>query len=49
MLFSDFHTELNSITSQGLTFPSECTTSGMTAEEKMVEYMISTSTICVAP
>jgi len=47
VLFSDFHVE--DATTGGTTFPKECTTTTMTPQEKMLEYMIFDLDACVAP
>jgi hypothetical protein len=47
VLYSDFHAE--DATTTGSTFPAECTTTGMTAQEKMVEHMLFDLDDCLGP
>ncbi len=46
VLYSDFHVE--DATTSGTTFPDECVTTGMTPQEKMLEFMIFDLGSCVA-
>ncbi len=48
VLFSDFHVA-NSGSSGGMTFPAECTTGPMTAQEKVLEFMIFDLSNCIMP
>jgi hypothetical protein len=48
VVFSDFHVE-NSDGSQNTTFPSECSSAGMTPQEKLLEFMLFDLTSCVSP
>jgi hypothetical protein len=53
VLFDDFHVEnhgfINSGSAYNLTFPSECAAGAMTAQEKLLEFMIFDLGSCVAP
>ncbi len=48
VLYSDFHVEDQEFFTQP-TFPAECVTTGMTPQEKMLEFMIFDLGSCVAP
>src|SRR5262249_31151353 len=47
VLYSDFH--VSDATSAGRTFPTECTTGTMTAQEKTLEFMLFDLASCVGP
>jgi hypothetical protein len=47
-LFDDFHVE-NATNNKGLIFPAECPTGAMTAQEKMLEFMIFDLSSCLIP
>ncbi|MEO6774834.1 MAG: hypothetical protein ABI467_17800 [Kofleriaceae bacterium] len=47
VLYSDFH--VSNATSGGVTFPAECTTGTMTAQEKTLEFMLFDLASCVGP
>jgi hypothetical protein len=48
VLFSDFHVT-NANSTSGYTFPSECNNTPMTAQEKVLEFMLFDLASCVAP
>jgi hypothetical protein len=48
VLFDDFHVE-NVSNAEGLIFPSECVAGAMTAQEKLLEFMIFDLSSCVTP
>jgi hypothetical protein len=48
VVYSDFHVE-NSNGSNGQTFPNECAGGGLTAQEKLLEFMLFDLTSCVTP
>ncbi len=48
VVYSDFHVE-NSGGSNGQTFPNECAGGGLTAQEKLLEFMLFDLTSCVSP
>jgi len=48
VVFSDFHVE-NSNGNGGLTFPAECPAGAMTAQEKMLEFMLFDLASCIIP
>ena len=47
VLYSDFH--VSNATSGGATFPAECTSGAMTAQEKTLEFMLFDLASCVGP
>jgi len=53
VLFDDFHVEnhgyINQDSAYGLTFPAECAAGAMTAQEKLLEFMIFDLGSCVTP
>ena len=53
VLFDDFHVEnhggVNSGSAYGLTFPAECSSTAMTPQEKLLEFMIFDLGSCVTP
>ena len=48
VLFDDFHVE-NVGDSEGMTFPSECLAGPMTAQEKLLEFMLFDLSSCIVP
>src|SRR5262249_54061451 len=48
VVYSDFHVE-NATQSQNVVFPNECTSTPMTAQEKLLEFMLFDRTPCVQP
>ncbi|HEX8792969.1 MAG TPA: hypothetical protein VF765_18615, partial [Polyangiaceae bacterium] len=48
VVYSDFHVE-SSAGAQGSTFPGECAGGGLTAQEKLLEFMLFDLTSCVTP